>query len=70
MPQVEFEPMIPVSERAKTVQASDLEATVIGKKKDYIILMISNLYFVSIIVFRKVRKIYLRVMKITVMLNR
>jgi hypothetical protein len=31
MPQVGFEPMIPVFERANTVHALDREATVIGK---------------------------------------
>jgi hypothetical protein len=31
MPQVEFEPMIPVFERAKTVRALDRAATVIGQ---------------------------------------
>jgi hypothetical protein len=39
MPQVGFEPMIPVFERAKTVHALDRAATVIGKKK-YIALII------------------------------
>jgi hypothetical protein len=36
MPKVGFECTIPMSERAKTVHASDREATAIGKKKEYI----------------------------------
>jgi hypothetical protein len=34
MPRVEFEPMIPVFERAKTVHALDRAATVIGTTAD------------------------------------
>jgi hypothetical protein len=36
MPQVGFEPTIPVFEREKTVHALDRAASVIGKKQDYI----------------------------------
>jgi hypothetical protein len=33
MPRMEFEPMIPVSKRAKTVHALDRAVTVIGRTK-------------------------------------
>jgi hypothetical protein len=36
MPQVGFEPMIPVFGRAKTVHALDRAATVIGSRQKYI----------------------------------
>jgi hypothetical protein len=36
MPQVEFEPTIPVFERAKTVHVLDRAATVIGQRYMYI----------------------------------
>jgi ribosomal protein L31E len=39
MPKVGFEPTIPVFERAKTVQALDRAATVIGEVKMMIMMM-------------------------------
>jgi hypothetical protein len=36
MPRVEFEPMIPAFERAKTVHPSDREANVIGYQQIYL----------------------------------
>jgi hypothetical protein len=48
MPQVGFEPTFPVSERAKTVHASDSVATVIG--------LISKLYGTPSIQFERKRK--------------